>query len=129
MNNGRQDNSDKLFENCCAMLELAENDEAVRCFELYLQQNPHDHEAMNFLGEALYGMNRIADAIARFKQAIELFSEFPEALLSLGDALRRSGQFKEARDAYSTALGFVLPGEEIVGRINNGLDQLSDTQD
>ncbi len=54
------------------------------------------------LGEAWLGVYRHQEALTAFEQALAL-AERPDAALSAGDVLRRSGRYAEAAERFSRA--------------------------
>lgn len=78
-------------------------DEAVRAFELALQQEERA-ATHNRLGVALARLGRTEEALAAFQRAVALDANQPSAWTNLGNAYQELGRLDEAREAYERAL-------------------------
>ena len=85
---------------------------------------PNDHEIIHCIGISLIGLCRIEEALATIQRAIDLFPDFPDALVSAGDCLAKLGRTSDARQAYYRGLQLTLPGEEAHVRIISTLKRL-----
>jgi tetratricopeptide (TPR) repeat protein len=70
--------------------------EAQQQFEQELAANPADALSEYQLGELMWVSNRPSDALQRFRRAIELQPQFPDALMALGKVLIATGKVDEA---------------------------------
>lgn len=121
----KPNDGDALYQQGYLSLESNDFANAIHFFTQAQAISPDDHEIMHLMGVALQGLNRHDEAITQFKNAIDRFHEFPEALADLGDSLRVIGNSEEARTAYDRALALILPGEETIEQIMSGLEQLN----
>lgn len=69
-----------------------------------LAKNPGSWLAHNNLGIELWDQGRIPEAIAQYKQAIQLDPTFAETYNNLGVALKQTGRIQEAIAQYEQAL-------------------------
>jgi tetratricopeptide (TPR) repeat protein len=65
---------------------------------------PNDAEAHGNLGTALRARGRLAEAVQRYRRALELKPDFAEAHNNLGSVLRDLGQLADAAASYRRAL-------------------------
>jgi len=74
----------------------------------------HDAAALNRLGATLHARNEVAEALAYFRDAIALWSDYAEAHVNLAMALLRDGQFAsgiaEFEWRWRGYMNFRLPG-------------------
>jgi Flp pilus assembly protein TadD len=71
-----------------------------------LKLQPQNAEASNNLGVALQKSGRLAEAMNRFRQALQIKPEYSEAWFNLASALLESGDADQARDAAKKALRY-----------------------
>jgi len=74
-----------------------------------LLKNPRCWMAHSELGLVLEGQGRMTEAVAHYRQALELKPDSVEALVNLGNAQSRNGQMEEAIASFRAALD-VDPG-------------------
>src|SRR6266436_4197852 len=82
---------------------------AARSFEGVLHLDPNDLTANHYLGELDLRRNKPAEAEARFRHALEIRPDAPEALQGLAKSLDAQNK-PEAADAYRKYLA-VMPGD------------------
>lgn len=88
-------------------LELEERDDldgAVRAWEQALLNGWADAELAFNLGNLLYGLGRLDEALVRFEQAVEMDPEYVEAWNNLGGVYADVGLWEEAIRAARRAL-------------------------
>lgn len=68
-----------------------------------IQRNPHDVDAYNQLGLALYRQGNLAEAIAAYKKALQINPSLTEVYSNLALALYKQGNLREAQNAYQQA--------------------------
>ncbi len=92
---------------------------------LVAERNPPDDAARHFhRGIALRQQQRLDDAIACFRAAIDRYPDFPAALINLGAALHEQGHLDEAADAYRRALTVQPNAPEASNNLGIVLQQL-----
>lgn len=79
-------------------------DEAERLYRKVLHAAPRHADALHLNGVLLMQTGRDALAVRLIRQAIEVNGNEPAFHNNLGNALQRLGEFKDAVDAYETAL-------------------------
>jgi tetratricopeptide (TPR) repeat protein len=77
---------------------------AVSAYEELLQRDGPDAEVCFHLANVLYALQRLEEAAERFRQAVELEPEYPEAWNNLGNVLALVGRHADAIEAYERAL-------------------------
>src|SRR6266446_1175694 len=82
---------------------------AVRSFESVLHLDPNDFAANHYLGELELRRNKPAEAVMRFRHALEIRPDAPEALQGLARSLEPQSK-PEAAEAYRKYLA-VVPGD------------------
>ncbi len=85
-------------------LALGRNDEARAQFELVRQLSPKDPFGDFGLGQAYSRMEKYADAIASFNNAIAIKSDYWEAYAEMGYALADSGDVAQAQEVADSLL-------------------------
>lgn len=78
-------------------------DEACRLMEQSLTRH-RSAPAYSHLGNALKGLRRLDEAVARYDAAIALDPEYAEAHYNRGNALRELGRFDDALASYERAI-------------------------
>ena len=94
-----------------AWFELGGVHLATGQFELALQDynrarelDPQDATYCAFVGKALSQLNRHAEAVQLYRQAIQMQPDLWEAHFALADELAATGQFSEAGDEYAQVI-------------------------
>ena len=94
-----------------AWFELGGVHLATKQFELALQDynrarqlDPQDATYCAFAGKALSKLNRPAEAVQLYRQAIQMQPDLWEAHFALADELAATGQFSEAGDEYAKVI-------------------------
>jgi tetratricopeptide (TPR) repeat protein/tRNA A-37 threonylcarbamoyl transferase component Bud32 len=79
-------------------------EEVLYCYVRAIQLNPANAMACNNLGVAYLDMQRYADALGYFEQALELDAQYHDAWFNKGKALRKLGRSSEALACFDRAL-------------------------
>lgn len=77
---------------------------ALRECQAALAEKPNLATAHNHAGRALHNLGNTPQALAAFRRATELDTNYPEAWHNLGHALRASGDMAAAVNAYQSAI-------------------------
>lgn len=121
--------TDARFDLASAEASLGEWDAAVRDFSQVLQERPGDAKSQQHLGEVLCawgdqlaraGVN--AEAIVRYRQALEYRPDDAELHTRLGASFARAGNFAEARASFEAALRIAPdypPAKQMLAQIRN----------
>jgi Flp pilus assembly protein TadD len=86
-----------------AYLDLSQNEPAVRMFSGLLELQPNSLAGHAGRGQALFNMNRFAEASEDFVAAAEV-KPAPQLLLMAGKSLEGAGKLPEAQEEYRKAL-------------------------
>ncbi len=86
--------------------------------------NPDFAEALNDLGLALQAQGKLAEAVLRYEQAVQLKPDLAEAHNNLGSLLRRQGKLTEAVLSFQRALRLVPASAEVQYNLANALKEL-----
>jgi len=90
-----------------ALLQLNRPDEAFAQFDAAAQINPRDPMSHTNMGAYLQEHGRFAEAIAQYKNTIDLTSDaglLASTYGNLGTAYRETGDYPKARESYDRAL-------------------------
>src|SRR5580704_2998344 len=87
-----------------ALLVRASFNEAVGCYEEFLQYSPDHVIARNNLGVAHLKLGHYEQAEAQFRLALELEPEYADAHSNLGNVLRLRGKYTKAETALRRVL-------------------------
>lgn len=79
---------------------------ALACFQRAIGENPDQIESYRELGSTLVDVQRFADAVAVYRQAIAHGATHPDLYRSLGFAEYRNGEYVAAAASFRTALTF-----------------------
>ncbi len=102
--------------------------EALRQFELELQENPSDAYSEYQIGEIMWLANRPDEALRRFQKAVQLQPQFPDALIAAGKALTAAGRIDEALAALRQAESLDPSNEVVHYRLAQVLQKKGDRQ-
>ncbi len=80
-------------------------DEARAGFESLLEKDRENHFIHFILGEILYAMGRLSDAVERYSRATELKPDFGVAFYKMGVCYYRMGKLEKSLQSFSTLLG------------------------
>ncbi len=83
---------------------LAIYEDPIALWEDTIASQPFDSMAHYNLGYALADQDRIPEAIAHYRRAIQLKPNYGNAYVNLGNLLLHAGQMQEAADQYQKAL-------------------------
>jgi protein O-GlcNAc transferase len=72
------------------LLQDGEVEKAIGHYQEAVRRNPRSAEAHNWLGLAYSQQKNFLDAIAEFRQAVSLKSDFSRAYVNLGSRFARS---------------------------------------
>jgi tetratricopeptide (TPR) repeat protein len=84
--------------------EQARYPEAAELLEQILVVNPRDHEVLTDLAWVRMQLGDLDAAVNAADAALEVRPDYPDAMLTLGDALSRSGQRHQAAAVYEKLL-------------------------
>jgi tetratricopeptide (TPR) repeat protein len=90
----------RVMEDGRTYIATGKYDEAVKCFDWVLEQNPNNAEAWNGKGTALTASEKSEDAIACFDMALQLNPDLAFAWRNKGKALDKLGRDGEAQECY-----------------------------
>ena len=92
-----------------ADIDLSEGDSrsAKDRYEEALGLNPKDFRIFNGLGEVLYSLNSLGQALESFKKALEINHYSADTLNNVGVVFTGMGKRDEARDCFKRALSFM----------------------
>lgn len=90
---------------------LGRSDNAIKCFEKLLEQDPKDEITWNHLGATLANSKRYDTAIQVYMNTIELKPSFVRARYNLGSTLVKNGELQRGIESLLTAL--VMQGSPI----------------
>ena len=93
------------------LVELGRNDDKTLAANFY-----------HLYGVSLYRLNRLEEAYASYERGLNLHSEFPALLNSMGFVLQDLGRLIDAREKFEQAL--TLAPEMAMARLNLGMIQL-----
>jgi serine/threonine protein kinase/Flp pilus assembly protein TadD len=71
-------------------------EEAIRFLTVAVALRPESAKALLHLGDALFNVGRLDEAVAAYRKVIQLQPEYAEAHCNLGCALRQQGKFADA---------------------------------
>jgi Flp pilus assembly protein TadD len=94
----------RLFQEGQTALQSGRYEDAARCFESCLRENPEDSVALHSLGLVAFHLGQFAQAIDLITRALELKSDFSEAYNSLGVILRKLGRLQDSESYCLRAL-------------------------
>lgn len=101
----RPDSIEALLGLGQALLDgLADYESALEAFRAAQKLHPLDPYVHWSVGNALFLLNRLDDAIAAYRHALELKPQFVRALASLANAYQRQGKLREARETFETVV-------------------------
>jgi tetratricopeptide (TPR) repeat protein len=102
-----------------ALLVRAAFNEAVGCYEEFLQFSPDHAIARNNLGVAHLKLGHYQQAEAQFRLALELEPDYADAHSNLGNVLRLRGKYTKAETALRRVLK--LNPTHVAAKVNLGL--------
>jgi tetratricopeptide (TPR) repeat protein len=102
-----------------ALLVRAAFNEAVGCYEEFLQYSPDHAIARNNLGGAYLKLGHYEQAEAQFRLALELEPDYADAHSNLGNVLRLRGKYTKAETALRRVLK--LNPTHVAAKVNLGL--------
>ena len=110
-------------------------EEAIQAFQKCLDLRPRFVLAADGLGLSYAGLNRTAEAISSFENAISWqegeAKKTPEPYIDLGDLLNQQARFDEALPALQKAVAVAprnIRGHEVLGKTFLNLNRLADAQ-
>jgi tetratricopeptide (TPR) repeat protein len=87
-----------------ALMAQGRVEEAIPYLERACQLNPRDAVLRHRLALAYFGLNRTADAIAAWQEAVRIDPNFEEAYFTMGMILAANKRIPEAREALTQVL-------------------------
>jgi tetratricopeptide (TPR) repeat protein len=100
------------------LLDVGNVDEAIRQFDLVLRRDPSHTDALTMLAQAYRFKQLYPQSIDSASQAIRLAPRRAEPYLWLGDSLRLSGKYADARTAYEEYLKLSDFDSKLAGKLN-----------
>lgn len=100
---------DVVFNMATVLRGLGEFGEAGKLFQQLLTVSPEDHTALNGLGWVMFRVGRIEDAINCLRHAVKLQPGYAEAHDNLCEALEKTNQTEELRQAVAHACSVFQP--------------------
>jgi len=79
--------------------------DAIQCYENYLDSNPTDTDAMAFLGRSYEGANQKNDALKTFQNIVDLEPTNTQGLAGVARVSKDLGQCNKAYEFYTVVLG------------------------
>ena len=79
-------------------------EEARVGFLALLERDPDNHFHYFILGEILYAMGKLSDAVDRYRRAVELKSDFGVAYYKMGVCYYRMGKLEKSLESFSSLL-------------------------
>jgi tetratricopeptide (TPR) repeat protein len=89
--------------------EMDSIEQAVACLERYAAVAPEDANAFDSMGDLYYGLGRIDEAAAAFREALEIKPDFRSSALKLALIAALREDYEESRD-WIDALASMTPG-------------------
>lgn len=80
-------------------------EEARAGFNALLTHDPHNYFHYFILGEILYAMGRLSDAVDHYRHAVELKPDFGVAYYKTGVCYYRMGMLEKSLESFSVLLG------------------------
>ena len=100
------------------LLDTGDVDEAIRQFDLVLQRDPKQVDALTMQAQAYRFKELYPRSIDSANKAIQLAPKRAEPHLWLGDSLRLSGKYPEATTAYGDYLRLSDFDSKLAGKLN-----------
>ena len=100
------------------LLDVGDVDEAIRQFNIVLQRDPKNTDALTMLAQAYRFKQLYPQSIESANQAIQLAPKRAEPYLWLGDSLRLSGKYADAQSSYDSYLKFSDFDSKLAGKLN-----------
>ena len=95
---------ESLLEEAIARHEARDLDNAERLYRAVLDADPHNAEALNFLGVVLQDRERAAESLTLIGRALEIDPDFPDAHANLARGYRFLGDMEKAVIAAQKAI-------------------------
>lgn len=100
------------------LLDIGGVDEAIQQFNLVLQHDPRHADALTMLAQAYRFKQLYPQAIESARKAIQIMPKRAEPHLWLGDSLRLSGKYADAKSAYDDYLKLSDFDSKLAGKLN-----------
>ena len=100
------------------LLDIGGVDEAIQQFNLVLQHDPRHADALTMLAQAYRFKQLYPQAIESARKAIQIMPKRAEPHLWLGDSLRLSGHYADAKSAYDDYLKLSDFDSKLAGKLN-----------
>lgn len=100
------------------LLDIGGVDEAIQQFNAVLQRDPNHTGALTMLAQAYRFKQLYPQSIDSARKAIRLTPQSAEPHLWLGDSLRLSGQYGDAKSAYADYLRLSDFDSRLAGKLN-----------
>lgn len=100
------------------LLDIGGVDEAIQQFNIVLQRDPRNTDALTMLAQAYRFKQLYPQSIESANKAIQLAPKRAEPYLWLGDSLRLSGKYADAQSSYDNYLKFSDFDSKLAGKLN-----------
>jgi tetratricopeptide (TPR) repeat protein len=100
------------FHNLGILYEEKDLNRSVVFYREELARNPKIYKTHVRLGKVLVRLEKKEEALKEFQEAIEIFSDKPEAYIHLGVLLKKMGRFQEAREVFIRYFNLENPEEK-----------------
>jgi tetratricopeptide (TPR) repeat protein/uncharacterized caspase-like protein len=100
------------------LLDIGSVDEAIRQITTVLRREPNHSVALTMLAQAYRRKDLYPDSVDAARKAIKLTPNAAEPYLWLGDSLRLSGKYLEAKPAYQNYLRLSDFDSKLAGQLN-----------
>jgi len=111
----------QLFQEGEIALQSGRYEDAARCFQEYLKENPEHSPALHGLGLVAFHLGQVPQSIDLITRALQLNPEFSEGFNSLGVILRRVGRIQESESLCRRALEIQSDNPEAAYNLGNAL--------
>jgi tetratricopeptide (TPR) repeat protein len=102
------------FYRCAlAFFRAGDRDRALEYLDRVLASEPNYHDALSLKGKISLSNGSVSEGLAWFKKVVQLSPQDPQALLNLGAAFNRAGDYRKAKLILKTALG-KDPGNRLI---------------
>jgi tetratricopeptide (TPR) repeat protein len=112
------------------LFSLGQPDQALPELERAFELEPDDPRTCHLRGATLINLRRYPEAVNSLQLAVDLYDaqdvEDPEVFADLGEALRASGKYKEAKTAFKQALSLKPEFQWAEARLGETLRTLED---
>ena len=117
-----------------ALLQLHQNDQALPELKRALELDPGNARACHYQGTALINLGRYQEAVSALQLAVDLYAaqgieDNSVVYANLGEALRASAKYREAKTAFKEALRIDPEYEWVLARMGETLRVLEQPEE